>query len=207
MLHTQLNTGWSPPFLPLPHAHANGSLGVAFSGSGFLVPYLTGVAAVLHSLGVITNTTKLAGASGGAVTSVQACAGASWADVHQANLQLAAACRATDNCRGLLDTILRIGLPAQLSTRSPAACAGRLFVAVTQATGKGAPDTGLLLGPDWSSPEQLVDAAVTSSFIPFISAPSAVTNALARDTPAPAAYDGAFSDPLPSPPGEWRVSS
>ncbi|KAF6261671.1 hypothetical protein COO60DRAFT_1699722 [Scenedesmus sp. NREL 46B-D3] len=51
----------------------NHTLGVGFSGSGFLILYFTGVTAVLQSLGIINNNTRLAGSSGGALTAAAIC--------------------------------------------------------------------------------------------------------------------------------------
>jgi hypothetical protein len=185
---------------PAAAAHAQNSLGVGMSGSGYLLLYLTGVSAVLKSLGVINSRTKLAGASGGAVQAAVTCAGADHARQYAAYSHLMAACRATHSCRGVLDTFVRAGVPVLLDDASAAACSGRLFVAVTQAQAGGQRDAALLLGPQWSSKAAMVDAAAASSYIPAISGASPVTRGLARYG-IPAAYDGVFTDAMPSPPG------
>jgi predicted acylesterase/phospholipase RssA len=51
------------------------SLGVGYSGSGWLILFFTGVTAVLKELGIISNTTRLAGSSGGSANAAATCAG------------------------------------------------------------------------------------------------------------------------------------
>ena len=102
--------------------------------------------AILRSLGIISNSTLLAGASGGAVNAAAVCAGLSPAQQFHAMRDTAAICRPTRACRGFLDTAVHKQLQATLPDDSAQHCNSRLYVAVTQAQPAGQPDTPLLLG-------------------------------------------------------------
>jgi hypothetical protein len=156
---------------------------------------------ILKQLGVINNATKLAGTSGGAITSAALCGGMSDSMALTTNLNIAARCRPTDACRGFLDRAVRDELNAALPLDAAARCNGRLWVTVTQARPKNQTDVGLLLGPNWTSRPQLVNAAAASSFIPGVQSGGLVTDAL-KGEGIPAAYDGGYALDLPTPPGE-----
>lgn len=61
------------------------------------------VAAILKHLGIITDTTRLAGASGGASVAVLTCANVTAQQQYRDQLSLASRCRASANCQGILD--------------------------------------------------------------------------------------------------------
>eukprot|EP00882_Tetradesmus_deserticola_P001342 GHRQ01001453.1.p1 GENE.GHRQ01001453.1~~GHRQ01001453.1.p1 ORF type:complete len:362 (+),score=85.62 GHRQ01001453.1:231-1316(+) len=178
-------------------AMRNNTLGVGFSGSGFLILYFTGVTAVLQSLGIINNRTYLAGSSGGAVTAAATCSNVPAATRQLAtNMDIAAACRPTVGCRGSLDSVLRKSASALLPETVTEQCKRRLFTTFTEARRNNQTDLPQVL-TNISSKGALLDAIAASSYLPYWSGPSAVTS-LGR---LPAVYDGGFSYPLPCPPG------
>jgi hypothetical protein len=70
--------------------------------------YFTGVTAILQSLGVINNSTRLAGSSGGAITAAAICSNVPASSQQlAANFNIAAACRPSLACRGYLDSVVR----------------------------------------------------------------------------------------------------
>lgn len=177
-------------------------LGVGFSGSGFLILYFTGVVAVLQKLGIVTNSTRLAGASGGSAVSAMSCAGVPGRTQYQAALPLAQRCRAASNCEGYLDRGFNATLSAVVPSTAARDCSGRLWVSVTVARPGNETDINKLLGGNWSSRGEVISAVRLSSFIPSFSAPAA-TLQLPELEPAvgPAGYDGGFTLNLPCPPG------
>jgi hypothetical protein len=191
---------------PVAAAAQNGTLAFGYSGSGFLLFYFVGVTSVLHSLGLIINTTKLAGASGGSINSASACAGVSIPTQFQALRESARTCRPTKGCRGFLDSAVSKELSSTLPSDTAQRCSGRLFVAVTQAQLQGLPDTPLLLGSNWTDRQQVLYALRASSYIPVQSGRSA-TFALGFLQPPVEAYDGGFSVQVPCPPGEGLCDS
>lgn len=179
-------------------AAQHGAAGVGFSGAGFLILFYTGVAAVLQRVGVLLPETPVAGVSAGMITASLLCSGVPISEQLAANLALADRCRSSGACRGFLDSAVRAGLSDTLPADAAARCSGRLFGGVTQARPGSQRDTGVLLGPAWASRQKLIDAVAASSFLPGQSG-GLVTTTLAPAIPA--AYDGGFSNALPTPPG------
>ncbi|KAF8065656.1 KIN4A [Scenedesmus sp. PABB004] len=174
---------------------AAGTLGVGFSGSGFLILYFTGVVASLQAAGALSaSSTHVAGSSGGALTAAAVCAGVPPERQRAANLALAARCRPSLACRGDLDRAVRGALDALLPADAAARCTGRLAVGLTLARARQRDVP--LLATNFTSRAQLVDALAGSAYLPFWSGPNATT----RFDGEPV-YDGGFSLPLPCPPG------
>lgn len=99
-----------------------------------LCSYFTGVTAVLQSLGIINNNTRLAGSSGGALTAAAICSNVPAATQQLAtNFNIAAACRPSLACKGYLDTVVRKYSGALLPENVTEQCKRRLFVTVTEA--------------------------------------------------------------------------
>lgn len=107
---------------PLLHAQ-QGQLGVGFSGSSFLIFYFVGVSSILQHLGIISNTTRLAGSSGGSAVAAAACAGVDPAHQFSSLLGLADTCRPSQGCRGYLGTVVSCtpSSPLKLQNAAPAA--------------------------------------------------------------------------------------
>lgn len=196
-----------------------------------LVPcrYFTGVAAVLQSLGIINNNTRLAGSSGGAITAAALCSNIPAATQQFAtNINITTTCRANKGCRGILNSVVRSSfsnllaagkdsapkstrvaadrLPGAATGSSSAVtrpvtgwCGSKLFITVTHARPANATDLPLLVS-NFSFVQQLVDAVAASAYLPFLSGASAVTRYDGLTV-----YDGGFSYPLPCPPGERQV--
>ncbi|GMJ05647.1 hypothetical protein like AT1G33270 [Hibiscus trionum] len=146
------------------------SPGFSFSAAGLLFPYHLGVAQFLIEKGYIKETTPLAGSSAGAIVCAVIASGASMDEALKATKILA------DDCR-LKGTAFRLGavlrdildkfLPHDIHTRSN----GRVRVAVTQILWR---PRGLLVD-QFDSKEDLINAVITSSFIPGYLAPRPAT--------------------------------
>lgn len=156
-------------------------------------------AAILKQLGIINKTTRLAGASSGAINAVQACSDTSHQQAFDDNLSLAYTCKPQRNCQGFLDRALNATLSAKLSPDAGKLCAGRLWVSVTVAKPGNQSDYNLL-ETQWSNRQELAGTLRLSSFLPGYSAPSA-TLRLDDRAAIGAGYDGGFSRDLPCPPG------
>lgn len=156
-------------------------------------------AAILKHLGIINKTTRLAGASSGAINAVQACSDTSPQQAFDDNLALVYTCKPQRNCQGFLDRALNATLSAKLSPDTGRLCAGRLWVSITVAKPDNQPDVNLL-ETQWSNRQELASTLRLSSFLPGYSGPSA-TLRLDDRAAIGAGYDGGFSRDLPCPPG------
>ncbi|XWS62535.1 hypothetical protein CRYUN_Cryun06bG0019600 [Craigia yunnanensis] len=146
------------------------SPGFSFSAAGLLFPYHLGVAQFLIEKGYIKETTPLAGSSAGAIVCAVIASGATMHEALKATKVLAGDCR-------LKGTLFRLGavlrdvldkfLPHDVHTRSN----GRVRVAVTQILWR---PRGLLVD-QFDSKEDLINAVITSSFIPGYVAPRPAT--------------------------------
>eukprot|EP00878_Enallax_costatus_P001397 GHUV01001547.1.p1 GENE.GHUV01001547.1~~GHUV01001547.1.p1 ORF type:complete len:339 (+),score=33.22 GHUV01001547.1:221-1237(+) len=180
----------------LPAAYHNNTLGFGFSGSGFLVFYFTGVIALLQSLGLINNSTVLAGSSGGALVSLATCSRIDPARQFRANLDLAASCRPTYGCRGDLGAKVADVLNDTLPANAADLCRQRAFITLTRARPYNQTDAPLLV-TNIRNKSQLISAAVGTSWLPFWSGPTATTDFAGLQV-----YDGGFSTALPCPPAQ-----
>lgn len=164
-------------------------------------------AAILQHLGVITNTTRLAGASGGAITALQVCSNTPFgAQAFQDNLMLATMCRPQKNCQGFLDKALSEVLEAKVS-EIVSDCSGRLWVSITAAKPANQSDDNVLVGGQWVNKSQAVAAVRLSSYLPGVSGASATLRLPEMESRVGASYDGGFSQSLPCPPGEMPPHS
>ncbi|KAL7592965.1 hypothetical protein Lser_V15G34154 [Lactuca serriola] len=142
------------------------SPGFSFSAAGLLFPYHLGVAKFLIEKGYIKDTTPLAGSSAGAIVCAVVASGASMEEALQATKILAQDCRTRGTAFRLgavLREVLEDFLPVDAHIRSN----GRVRVAVTQILWR---PRGLLVD-QFDSREDLINAVITSSFIPGYLAP------------------------------------
>lgn len=142
------------------------SPGFSFSAAGLLFPYHLGVAKFLIEKGYIKDTTPLAGSSAGAIVCAVVASGASMEEALQATKVLAEDCRSRGTAFRLgavLRDVLEQFLPDDAHIRSN----GRVRVAVTQILWR---PRGLLVD-QFDSKEDLINAVITSSFIPGYLAP------------------------------------
>nr|GEX39380.1 patatin-like phospholipase domain-containing protein 2 [Tanacetum cinerariifolium] len=142
------------------------SPGFSFSAAGLLFPYHLGVAKFLIENGYIKDTTPLAGSSAGAIVCAVVASGASMEEALQATKVLAEDCRSRGTAFRLgavLREVLEQFLPEDAHIRSN----GRVRVAVTQILWR---PRGLLVD-QFDSREDLINAVITSSFIPGYLAP------------------------------------
>ncbi|XVF45739.1 hypothetical protein PTKIN_Ptkin02bG0230600 [Pterospermum kingtungense] len=146
------------------------SPGFSFSAAGLLFPYHLGVAQLLIEKGYIKETTPLAGSSAGAIVCAVIASGATMLEALKATKVLADDCRLNGTAFRLgavLHDVLDKFLPDDAHTRSN----GRVRVAVTQILWR---PRGLLVD-QFDSKEDLINAVVTSSFIPGYVAPRPAT--------------------------------
>ncbi|CAM8959871.1 unnamed protein product [Rhodiola kirilowii] len=146
------------------------SPGFSFSAAGLLFPYHLGVADYLIEKGYIKDSTPLAGSSAGAIVCAVVASGASMKEALRATKLLAEDCRQRGTAFRLgavLRDILEKFLPDDAHIRSN----GRVRVAVTQILWR---PRGLLVD-QFDSKEDLINAVITSSFIPGYLAPTPAT--------------------------------
>jgi len=199
-------------------AYTGKTLGVSFSGSGYLIMYHVGVTAVLRALGFFDKTVTFAGASGGSVAAAYSCSKGiapltlrtSQQTFRDAVGSLAVACRLT-NCLYTLDTTLRAPVPGSLlfsfaSVNTAADCRNKLHVAVTQANDNRLSPAAaqkdkrvFVYGNNVSTSAQITDAVALSSYIPAFSGRTVVTVPI-NNIGVAVGYDGVATDPLPVPP-------
>ncbi|CAN6363110.1 unnamed protein product [Urochloa humidicola] len=146
------------------------SPGFSFSAAGLLFPYHLGAAQCLMDKGYITERTPLAGSSAGAIICAVIASGNTMKDALQVTKDLADNCRSNGTAFRLgavLRDVLDKFLPDDLHIR----CNGRIRVAITQLSWR---PRGLLVD-QFDSKEDVINAVVTSSFIPGYLAPRPAT--------------------------------
>jgi hypothetical protein len=146
------------------------SPGFSFSAAGLLFPYHLGVCQCLIQEGYITETTPLAGSSAGALVCAVVGGGVSMYDALQATKELALDCR-TNGTAFRLGVVLRNFLEKFLPEDCHTKVNGRIRVAVTQVFRR---PRGLLVD-FFDSREDLINALLTSCFIPGYLAPRPAT--------------------------------
>lgn len=146
------------------------SPGFSFSAAGLLFPYHLGVAKLLIEKGYIKETTPLAGSSAGAIVCAVVASGASMQEALDATKILAQDCRLKGTAFRL-GAVLREILEKFLPDDAHIRCNGRVRVAVTQILWR---PRGLLVD-QFDSKEDLINAVITSSFIPGYLAPRPAT--------------------------------
>lgn len=149
---------------------ATASPGFSFSAAGLLFPYHLGVAQYLLDRGYITERTPLAGSSAGAIICAVIASGNTMQDALQVTKVLAENCRSKGTAFRLgavLKDVLDKFLPDDLHTR----CNGRIRVAITQLSWR----PRSLLVDQFDSKEDVINAVITSSFIPGYLAPRPAT--------------------------------
>lgn len=161
------------------------------------VMYFVGVTSVLRSLGILTDETPVAGASGGSVAAAISCSGVQQDSFLALATALNSAC-AGDSCRGNLENVIKAGLTGVLPGDAHQRCSGRLFVSITEATGSKEADVERKIS-SFPSRNSLIRALMTSTYIPGFAGASAVT--YPAELGVTAAYDGVSTNPLPVPPG------
>ncbi|WVZ51331.1 hypothetical protein U9M48_002485 [Paspalum notatum var. saurae] len=146
------------------------SPGFSFSAAGLLFPYHLGAAQCLMDRGYITERTPLAGSSAGAIICAVIASGNTMQDALQVTKVLADDCRSKGTAFRLgavLRDVLDKFLPDDLHIR----CNGRIRVAITQLSWR---PRGLLVD-QFDSKEDVINAVITSSFIPGYLAPRPAT--------------------------------
>ncbi|EFJ23256.1 hypothetical protein SELMODRAFT_103449 [Selaginella moellendorffii] len=144
--------------------------GFSFSAAGLLFPYHLGVCQCLMERNYITEDTPLAGSSAGALVCAVVAAGMSMQDALVATKDLAQDCRANGTAFRL-GAVLRRVLYKVMPDDAHVKASGRIRVAITQLFRV---PRGLLVD-QFDSKEDLINALLTSCFIPGYLAPRPVT--------------------------------
>lgn len=146
------------------------SPGFSFSAAGLLFPYHIGAAQYLLEKGYITERTPLAGSSAGAIICAVIASGNTMQEALQVTKILAENCRSNGTAfrlESVLKDVLEKFLPDDLHIR----CNGRIRVAITRLSWR---PRGLLVD-QFDSKEDVINAVITSSFIPGYLAPRPAT--------------------------------
>jgi len=135
--------------------------GFSFTPAGLLFPYYIGVASCLHDQGLLQDTTPVAGTSAGSIIAVSIASGVSYSTILEANKRLQAELiehghlgRVADVLRRFLDEIL----PDDIHVRAT----GRVCIGITSLD----PYESMEIS-DWDSKEDLIEAVLASSFVPW----------------------------------------
>ncbi|XP_010534765.1 PREDICTED: patatin-like phospholipase domain-containing protein 3 [Tarenaya hassleriana] len=146
------------------------SPGFSFSAAGLLFPYHLGVAQFLVERGYIKETTPLAGSSAGSIICAVIACGLSMQKALEATKTLADDCRRKGTAFRL-GALLRDSLEELLPDDAHTSCNGRIRVAITLISWR---PRGLLVD-QFDSKRDLINAIVTSSFIPGYLSPRPAT--------------------------------
>eukprot|EP00850_Spirogloea_muscicola_P012638 SM000082S22880 [mRNA] locus=s82:547550:550678:+ [translate_table: standard] len=146
------------------------SPGFSYSAAGLLFPYHLGVTQYLIDAALITESTPLAGSSAGAIICAVVASGVSMRAAVEATKELGKDCREFGTAFRL-GAVLRKFLRSFLPDDAHISCNGRIRVAVTQVF--RAP-RGILVD-QFDDKEDLINALLTSCYIPGFLAPAPMT--------------------------------
>lgn len=181
---------------PAPAPAPRTPLGFSFSGAGFLTAYHLGVALGLEESGALGPTSRVAGASGGAITALAIAAKeVSVLEMHEELKTLAALCR-RDGTLWKIEAYMRATFDLKFRDVALAPLNERLTIAAQRVW----PDPGVVLWNHFDSVAALGDAMIATSFIPFFLAPRAATKI--RDE---LYVDGGLLQLVPELPGYTKV--
>lgn len=170
-------------------------LSFGFSAGGLVFPYLLGVASQLTDSGVITEETKLGGASAGSLVAACAKSGVSYGSLVDSLLNLAHNCR-VHGTQGRLAYFLEQELQQMLPEDIHERCNGSTYIAVTRVTPTVYPE----LVSQFSSKDDLIQTLLTSCHIPWY-----LDGQLVRWYRGAYYFDGGITNFIPSPPGTNTV--
>ncbi|RLN58694.1 hypothetical protein BBJ28_00008286 [Nothophytophthora sp. Chile5] len=145
----------------LPTAH-----NFSFSGCGFLIPYHLGVAQGLQDAGYIQESSKFAGASGGAIAALTLAANVSMAEIQAEAKAMAELCHSHGTLWKLEARLRRI-FHKKFDDLPVDALAKRLTIA----TEKMWPARALVFTDEFDSTDDLCDALIASCYVPWYLAP------------------------------------
>eukprot|EP00193_Tetraselmis_chui_P019547 CAMPEP_0177775074 /NCGR_PEP_ID=MMETSP0491_2-20121128/13883_1 /TAXON_ID=63592 /ORGANISM="Tetraselmis chuii, Strain PLY429" /LENGTH=322 /DNA_ID=CAMNT_0019293569 /DNA_START=50 /DNA_END=1018 /DNA_ORIENTATION=+ len=184
----EIETAGEPVEECLQAAH---ELGFGFSAGGMLFPYLIGVVKQLNEEGVMTDRTKVAGSSAGAIVAVSSASGHSMDYVLEACLELAHDYRSFGT-RGRMGTQLQDCLAKFLPDDIHERCNDTAYIGVT----KLLPYPRHELLHSYESKEDVLKAVLTSCHIPWY-----FNGAFCTTFRGALYYDGGLTDLIPVPLG------
>jgi len=142
---------------------------LALSGSGWLLPFHVGACHQLREMGYIDEETEYAGASGGSLVAAAICCGFDHKEIMSHVLDLASWYRTSPRSLGKLENELRERFLEILPEDAPKRVEGKLYISVLPIH----PSNRMTqrLHGDFDSREDLIEAVLTSSYIPFYLGP------------------------------------
>uniref|UniRef100_A0A7S4DTE3 PNPLA domain-containing protein n=1 Tax=Lotharella globosa TaxID=91324 RepID=A0A7S4DTE3_9EUKA len=142
---------------------------LALSGSGWLLPFHVGACHQLREMGYIDENTEYAGASGGSLVAAAICCGFSHEEIMAHVLDLACWYRNSPPSLGKLEAEMRGRFRDILPSDAPKRVEGRLHISVLpiRPTNRFTQK----LHRDFETTEDLIEAVLTSSYIPFYLGP------------------------------------
>jgi len=164
---------------------------MALSGCGWLLSYHVGVWSALKEMGVVDDETEFAGASGGSLVATAICCGFTPNDIMRSVFELADWYRSPEGGFGRLENEMRIRFNDMLPTDAHERVSGRLHITVLPVHPKNRFTQRMV--SKFDSAQDLVEAALTSSFIPLYLAPS-----LAKSFRNEWCIDGGIGNAVPS---------
>lgn len=163
----------------------------------------TGIYALFSQLGVISERTKIAGASSGGLMALAHCSGLA-PQLPTLVRDLSALCRQRANCQTSLDRVVRETFEKAIPPDAYERCTDVGYVSITSGKFPSMPAENMLVSA-YSSNKEVIDAAAATSYIPLWSGRNTTTRFRGRES-----YDGFFSNPQPCPPNVGyciRISS
>lgn len=183
-------------------AYENGTLGLSWSGAGYLIIYYAGVMKVFEQLGIYkpgkahSTAPPVAGSSSGALTSAAICSGVSAEEFYKTINGLTAACYSNSSaCAGNMDDAVRATLSGLLPPDAAERCnASGLSVSLTvyDTPGQARND----LATTFDNRTDLISTLAASAYIPIWSGSKLFTGWRGRN-----ALDGSITQRQPCPPG------
>ncbi|KAI8475984.1 MAG: hypothetical protein J3K34DRAFT_4270 [Monoraphidium minutum] len=180
-----------------------GSIGIGFSGGGFLIPFFMGVIDMLYrQLGVMEYGNPVAGASSGSIVAFVANGATSFDKMMKEIDYLSEFCASNGNCYGTLQAeVVRVAerlLARDVAKRTNAH--GATSLAITYPAPFGAAPAALKLVDDFKDRDDLIAAIASSVYIPLWGGPRLVTK-FRGEMVYDGSLQGSSASLLPCPPG------
>jgi len=165
-------------------------LSFAMSGCGWLTPFYFGLIEKMREAGYISDSSIIAGTSGGSLGALVAVAG-----IHpREGLQLIKDMSLDKTFKNNIDLGLKSVLPSMLPSDITERANGRLHVCVTKLW----PSPSASIISKFDNVEDIIDIVAASCFIPFYSSPRALFTKITSRSPSEYYIDGGVFGFMPS---------